>query len=257
MPAGLHLRPKNGPMQMKWFAYVFSALCAILSVQIAVSAWATLSIAQHLEPRDYIMYVQMLITFITAILLAVFSFAANRSNQEMTIRANAAVSETLARLQKELNIEAAQHVEKIRAEFATSTNAAIERLRTELSKSSEDFRSRLGQTIPQRYNGYHLMFKAATKYFIAIRKLEKGIYPEADIEAASLAVDDATAATLIVDQEDRSMFLAYVTESHFIAETAREDRDPDKLIALWEFEGKKYGNKYKALEAAFSAKVRA
>jgi hypothetical protein len=156
----------------------------------------------------------------------------------------------------DLDIETAKSVERIRSEFTTSVNAATERLRFELNRSSEDFKARLGQTIPQRYNGYHLMFKAATKYFFAIRRLEEGIYPQEDLKDAATAADEAVGSALIVDKEDRDHFFAFVTGSHLIAETARQTQPGEDLILLWEKEGKKYGRTYNALEADFSAKVR-
>jgi S1-C subfamily serine protease len=252
---------------MKWFAYAFSFLCLALAVQIAVTAWPTIKATQHLETRDYITYLQILITFITAVLLAAFNFAATRSNTQITARLNRESSEALAlvnressemlaRLKVDLDIETSKSVERIRSEFTTSVNAATERLKFELNKSSEDFKARLGQTIPQRYNGYHLMFKAATKYFFAIRRLEEGIYPADDLKAASQAADDAIGSSLIVDKEDRDEFFAFVTNSHVIAETARATQPGEDVIVLWEKEGKKYGRTYSELEEKFSAKVR-
>jgi hypothetical protein len=267
MPAWLHLQSKTWPLPMKWVAYAFSIACGLLAIQIAVSGWALIKGAPPAQAHDYVTYVQLVITFITAVLLAVFNFATTRSNAQFTARLNREATqysaqlsreaaETLARLQKDLNVETAQAVEKLRAEFTTSVNETTEKMRAELNRSSEDFKARLGQTIPQRYNGYHLMFKAATKYFFAIRRLEEGIYPGEDLKAASQAADDAVGSALIVDKGDRDHFFAFITESHYIAETARETADAKAKIELWEKEGKKYGQRYNALEETFSAKVR-
>ncbi len=242
---------------MKWVAYAFSIACGLLAVQIAVSGWALIKGAAQPQAHDTVTYVQLVITFITAILLGVLNFATGRSNAEYTAQLNRAGADALARLQRDLNIETAQAVEKIRAEFTTSVNAATERMRAELNRSSEDFKARLGQTIPQRYAGYHLMFKAATKYFFAIRRLEEGIYPEEDLKAASSSADDAIGSALIVDKEDRDIFFAFVTESHFLAETALSTANAEAMITLWEKEGKRYGQRYNALGETFSAKVKA
>jgi hypothetical protein len=198
----------------------------------------------------------MLITFITAVLLAIFNFAANRSNEQIRARLNEAAATTLAELQAKLAVETARSVESIRAEFARSVNESTERLRLELNRSAEDFKARLGQTIPQRYNGYHSMFKAATKYFFALRILEKGIYPDAELQAAGIAADDAIASALTVDQEDRMRFFSFVREALVLAEKARENQDIVHLKDLWEDEGKTFGGRYNDLEAKFSAKVR-
>jgi hypothetical protein len=243
-------------MQMKWVAYAFSVACGLLAVQVAVSAWPLIKGAPAGLAPAYVSYVQLVITFISAVLLAVLNFATGRSNAAYTARLQSAAAQALAQLQKDLNIETARAVEKIRAEFTTSVNETTERMRAELNRSSEDFKARLGQTIPQRYNGYHLLFKAATKYFFAIQRLETGVYPEDDLKAAAQAADDAIGSALIVDKVDRDLFFAFVTESHYIAETARQLADAEAIKKLWEEkEGKKYGQRYLALEAAFSAKV--
>ena len=101
------------------------------------------------------------------------------------------------------------------------------------------------------------MFKAATKYFFAIRRLEEGIYPDDDMRGAAAAADDAIGSALVVDADDRASFCKFVTEATFGAESAREQRSPDALQTIWKTEGKGLGKKYNELEAQFSAKVRA
>jgi hypothetical protein len=247
---------------MKWFAYALSILCGLVAVQIAVSAWATLH-SQTVQPQVYVSYVQMLITFITAVLLAVYNFAATRSNDQERTRLTSEANKEFARLQSALSVETANSVEKIRAEFTASVNATTESLRYEFGRSSEEFKARLGQTIPQKYNGYHAMFKAATKYFFAIRRLEEGIYPENDLQAATIAADDAIGSALVVDSVDRAAFFALVTEATFIAESARviavtapDDDRSVLLMAHWESNGKRFGKGYNELQDAFAAKVR-
>src|SRR5260221_8921615 len=88
-----------------------------------------------------------------------------------------------------------------------------ERLRAQLSQSSEDFKARLGQVIPQRYNGYHEMYKAATKYFFALRELETGVFPNPELKSASDSADEAIGSALIVDQQDRDLFFNYLREA--------------------------------------------
>jgi hypothetical protein len=241
---------------MKWFAYLFSGLCLVLAIQIGVSAWVTIKYTPKLETRDYITYVQMLITFITATGLAAFSFASARSNIKLQADLSKSVQSSVVQFQSELNLSTALSVEKIKSEFTTSVNESTERLRLELNKTSEEFKARLGQYIPQKYGGYHAMFKAATKCFLAVQRLEEGIYPDDALKSASDAVDDAIGSSLVVDTEDRRMFFDFVRETTFIADNAAKDREPAKLIKCWESEGKELGRKYNKLESAFGEKVR-
>lgn len=252
---------------MKWLSSAFSVLCGFLAIQIIVTAWSVIATSSHLETRDYITFVGMLITFITAVLLATFNFAVTRSNTQLTARLNRESAEaiatfnsesaaTLAKLKADLDVETAKSVERIRSEFTKSVNEAADRMRFEFNKTSEDFKARLGQTIPQRYNGYHMMFRAATKYFFAIRRLEEGIYPSEDLKDASKAADEATGTALVVDADDRAKFFDFVRESHFIAQTAKDTLAGEPLIQLWEKEGKKYGQSYNTLEGELSVKVR-
>jgi hypothetical protein len=240
---------------MKIFGWLLSLFCVFIGIEIIVNAWANIKAASHLDAKDYIAYVQLLITFCTAILLAAFNFAATRSNEELKARLARESAAALADLQKSLNVETAAAVEKIRAEFNASVNESTERLRAQLSQSSEDFKARLGQVIPQRYNGYHSMFKAATKYFFALRTLEKGIYPSDDLQEAVKSADEAVGSALIVDQEDRELFFDFIREALVIQDVARGDQHVEKLKDVWEREGKQFGKHYNDLEREFAAKV--
>lgn len=240
---------------MKYFGYAFSFLCGLLVIQLVVVGWHNLSM-QPVQAKDYLTYIQMIVTFITAVLLAVFNFSVTRSNEQFKYRLMKEGNAELARLQSELAVETSKSVEKIRAEFATSVNAATERLRAELNQSTEDFKARLGQTIPLRYSGYHAMFKAATKYFFAIRSFEQGSLPEGDLTKASEAADDAIGSSLIVDVEDQERFFEYVTESHRIIDAGRKAGGPEAIKAVWNKNGKKFGDLYISMRDCLSAKVR-
>jgi divalent metal cation (Fe/Co/Zn/Cd) transporter len=93
---------------VKWLGYGIALLCAFLAIEIIVNAWSHIRGPRTLETKDYLIYVQMLITFLTAILLAVFNFAATRSNEQMKQRASADAAENLAKLQASLNAAGAQ-----------------------------------------------------------------------------------------------------------------------------------------------------
>ena len=239
---------------MKYLGYLFTLICAFAAVQIIVIAWQDIS-GHTIDVKDYLTYVQMIVTFITAVLLAMFNFSANRSNDEHKNELTRAANNELARLQSALAIETAESVEKIRAQFTTSVNDATERLRAQLNHSSEEFKARLGQTIPQKYNGYHLMFKAATKYFFAIRRFEEGIYPDKDLESAVAAADEAIGSALIVDKEDRERFFNFVTESNWHARKVPKESGSDAIKSYWSSEGKKFGGRYNELQEAFANKV--
>lgn len=240
---------------MKYAGYLFTLICAFAAVQIIIIAWQDIS-GHKIDVKDYLIYVQMIVTFITAVLLAVFNFSATRSNDERKNELTKAANSELAQLQSKLAVETTKSVEKIRAEFTTSINDATERLRAQLNQSSEEFKARLGQTIPQKYNGYHSMFKAATKYFFAIRRFEEGIYPKEDLAEAAAAADDATGSALIVDKDDRTRFFEFVTEANRHAEKVPKSSGPEPIKAYWNSEGKKFGALYNELQDTFFEKVR-
>jgi hypothetical protein len=241
---------------MKYAGYLFAVICGLIAIQIIVVGWSNITNINPIESKDYITYVQMIVTFITAVLLAVFNFSSVHSTEKYKSELARAANAELARLQSDLSIETANSVEKIRAEFTLSVNDATERLRLELNKNAEDFRARLGQSIPQKYNGYHSMFKAATKYFFAIRRLEEGIYPEKDLKDASAAADDAIGSALIVEDEDRHRFFGFITEANYHAEVARQAGDDNAIKSHWHKEGKRFGGLYNELQASLAEKVR-
>ena len=236
---------------MKWLIYVYALLCVLLAIDITLNVGITFR-AAYLGENGYITYVQMPITLISIILVAALYFLTSRANEHAKTERRT----DLLEFKNSLAIETARTVATIRAEVSNSANEAADRLRLEMRRSSEDFKIQLGQAIPQKPHGYHAMFKAATKYFFAIKRLEEGIFVREDFVMAANAGDDAIGFALIVDKEDREAFFRFITESNSIIRSARESTDSEGLRVLWENEGAALAKSYLDLETSLENKIR-
>jgi hypothetical protein len=241
---------------VKWLAYAAALLCLLLAVQIVVAGWALLGGAPDALAQSVVSFVQVVMTFVTAVLVAIYNFATTRSNEQYKASLAQENATALAKYQHELGIETERTAGRIRADFTRSVNEANASFQAGITRSTEELKTRLGQTIPQRYNGYHALFRAISKLFFAVRLLEDGAYPAEALKAAFAAADDAAGLSLLVDEADRSMFYRYVTTAHRIAETARGLSDPIAIVEAWEAEGRAFGAAFKEIEAAYATKVR-
>jgi hypothetical protein len=240
---------------VKWLAYTAALLCLLLAMQIVVAGWALLGGAPDARAQSVVSFVQVVMTFVTAVLVAVYNFATTRSNEQYKARLAQENATALAKYQQELGLETERTAGRIRADFTRSVNEANASFLAGINRSTEDLKARLGQTIPQRYNGYHALFRAVSKLFFAVRLLEDGAYPAEALNAAFAAADDAAGLSLLVDEADRALFYRYVTTAHRIAETAHGVADPAAIIAVWEAEGRAFGAGFKEIESAYATKV--
>jgi hypothetical protein len=146
---------------MKWIGYVLAVVLIALGVQIIVSAWGLLTTVSHLEVKDYLRFIQITMTFVTAIGLAVLSFASSRSTVQLQAQLQKAASEFTVQLQADLARQTAEATTKLQAglarETATSTAKlqaglsretaeAVELLRAKLMESSEHVRAELNKS---------------------------------------------------------------------------------------------------------------
>ena len=84
---------------MKYVSWILAVVSGLLAVEIIVHGWTDVKYAHGFGAKDFVAYIQMMITFLTAVLVAVFNAGVTRSNEQLRITA----AETLARLQSDLN----------------------------------------------------------------------------------------------------------------------------------------------------------
>jgi hypothetical protein len=71
---------------VKWLAYLLSFVVISLGILIIVSTVSTIVQQAHLEVKDYLLLVQVIMTFLTAVALAVYSSATAQSTEELKAR---------------------------------------------------------------------------------------------------------------------------------------------------------------------------
>jgi hypothetical protein len=276
------LRSHNRAMLMKWIGYVLAVVLIALGVQIIVSACGSLTTVSHLEVKDYLLFIQITMTFVTAIGLAVLSFASSRSTVQLQAQLQKAASEFTVQLQADLARQTAEATTKLQAglarETATSTAKlqaglsretaeavellraklmeSSEHVRAELNKSTEDFKSRLGQIIPKQHEAYHSMWKAVSQYYRALQGYEDGKYAEKELLEADRLCSDAHGQSLLAEPGDVQRFDEFWQEANYLKEEGEAIRqNASGLIELWRSEGRTLGRRYNALREEFSKRL--
>ena len=213
---------------MKILLYIVGALLLFVVYPALVSAWTTISLIPHVETKDYLLLVQITITFLTTVGLALISLAGARST------------------------------EALRAQLALTVNEATEKLRAELQQRSEDIKARIGQIVPREHEAYHAMWKAASDYFRALQHLQDGEYPEKEITQAEESCKEAVGKSLLAQQEDIDSFYQFWQSATYLKDRASSDRGRRAaLIKLWDDEGRQFGVQYSDLRDRFIQAVRA
>ena len=213
--------------------YGVAAFAGSVAIVVIVVAWVSFINTEDVEIKGYILLVQVTVVFLVGMVTAVVSLAA--ANLQIK---NAQRIEEHGRLvgisQEELVVILTQSVQQ-------SVNAATEELNT-----------RLEQVMPQRYEAYHAMWKAATEYSMALKKLELGEYPEQQIKEAEKTRNVSFTESLLATPEDVEEYYSLMQEALYIQEKAEDIKtQSEPLKQLWRENGPGFGRHYEKLRERF------
>jgi hypothetical protein len=262
-------------MRVKWLAYLLSAIVVGLGILVLVSTVGALSQLSRLEVKDYLLLIQVIMTFITGLGLALYSSASSKSVAELNARLTREVAEAVEPLKAQLAVRTGEILEPLKAQLAVRTGEIIEplkaqlavqtgqiieplkaRLASEVGESIETLKADLGQVVPRRYEAYYAMYDAATKYLKALRQFELKTFSRNDFIEAHAACEIARAKSLLALPEDVVEFDKLWQEANYIEEEGEKvANDPDALYALWGKEHSDFGNRYLELRNKFSNRL--
>ena len=136
---------------MKFLAYLLSVVVIGLAVLVLISTIGTLAQLSHLEVKDYLLLIQVIMTFLTGLALAIYSSASARSVAQLNSRLAIEVAETIEPLKARLTKEVGEAIEPLKARLSKEVGEAIEplkaRLAIEVGEVIEPLKARLTKEV--------------------------------------------------------------------------------------------------------------
>jgi hypothetical protein len=202
-----------------------------------IIAWIILINDNTMQTKDYILLIQVTVVFLTAIATAGISIAVVNLQQANSLKI------------EDYRQNVGMQQDKLRADLTQSVQESV-------NSSTEQLKARLGQLVPKKYESYHSMWKAATEYFLALKKLELGEYPESQLEEAEKTRNLAFGESLLAMPEDVEKYYTFMQEVLFIKEKAEDiKRESERLKTLWQNEGPQCGQQYEDLREHFYTRL--
>lgn len=106
--------------------------------------------------------------------------------------------------------------------LAGATSKSTEELKAALAVQTNAINTAVAAVVPKRLDGFHEMWRAASEYHRALKKLEAGINDEAAIKSAESSCLVAIGKSLLSTQEDEDLFYEFWQSSNYIAERAKK-----------------------------------
>jgi hypothetical protein len=239
------------------FLYIVAALIFLLAVDVIITGWTNLKQISDLDfQKNYVLFVQITITFLSGIALAILTAAFGRSNERFRMKLTEAVNETTEKLRARLAQDTGTFLATLNSELTKSVNASTEKLKAELTMSGDQFRAKLDQVITKQHAGYHALWAAASKYFRALQKFEAAQFADQELKDADKACEEAHGQSLLIENKDESVFYDFWQEAAFLHEKGEAKRDlPEGLRSIWREEGRALGNKYDQLRELFKERL--
>jgi hypothetical protein len=238
--------------------YILAVVLAASGVLVIVEGWSTISHAGHLESKDVIPFLQVVVTFISAIVVAILTATFGRSNLRLQADLGKSVNAATETLKSKLTAETQASLAHLNSELSKSVAESTERLKADLVQSGDVFRAELAQLVPKRHAAYHAMWAAASMYFRALQKFEGGVFAADELKAANTSCEGALGQALLADQADKDTFTDFWQECNFLFEKGEDRKDtPPGLTSLWRNEGRNFGRKFEELQDMLSKRLQA
>jgi hypothetical protein len=229
--------PKT-PSLSTYLWYAIAVILLLVAYPILVTTWISYKITP-LEAKDYLVLVQITLTFLATVGVGILNIANARST---------------VLLQGQLT----QATETLKADLQTHVNDVTENLRARLTRETDDLKTRIGEIIPKEHEAYHAIWKAADAYFRALQNLEIGEFSEDKLKKADEYSEDALGKSLLAEEEDCNEYYKFLGEVERLRESASKVRgDPKQLEQLWRDNYKQLGNEYEELRKKLGARLRA
>lgn len=200
---------------MKWIAYLLSAIVAGLGILIVISTLSTVAQLPHVELKDYLLLIQVIMTFLTAFALAVYSSATAKSTEELKAQLAREVGGSI----EELKADLGQVVPKTHEAYHAMWDAA-----TKYHKSLRQFE--LGKFLEEDLK-------------------------EADASCNSARGRSLLADPGDIERFDQFWQEANFIKE----EGEKVRGDPDALRAFWQKEARAFGNLYSQLRETFAQRL--
>jgi len=229
-PATVTTKPATAPGGSglsKWLLYVISVIVLLVAYPLLISTWITAQVTPTLATKDYLFLVQITLTFLATVGIGILTVANARSTIEL------------------------------QAYFTQTVNNATETLKAQLTRDTEDLKTRLGQIIPKEHEAYHALWKAADGYFRALQDLEVGVFSDDKLKRAEEYSENALGKSLLTTDDDRNEYYVFLGEVDVLRNDASRLRgDPEKLKKLWAQSFREIGASYEKLRGKLTDRVR-
>jgi hypothetical protein len=114
-------------------------------------------------------------------------------------------------------------------------NQELTELKGRLDVKLAEITSRLEQATTLKDEAYGALWKAATKYFIALNRFTRGRYDQPALNEGELALEESLIYIVHVDEADQEIFFDYRREATFVGgEAVAISGDSQALRKLWE-----------------------